>query len=251
MPILRIAHRGASSEAPENTLSAFKRAIEIGVDAIEMDVHLTRDGEVIVLHDETLDRTTNVKGPVAQLTLEEIRRADAGVRFAGKYRNEKVPTLAEALQLIPPPIMPMVEIKTAAAATATAKLIRDLGKIQQTTVISFFIEALQAVNNYDPRIRKGLLFGKNPVENDPKENVRQMLAMARTADTSTLDLNWPMATPQTVEEIHRANGTVWVWTVNEIDDMEKMIQTSVDGIASDNPARLNEAIGNLCRRSSV
>ncbi|HEX9075950.1 MAG TPA: glycerophosphodiester phosphodiesterase family protein, partial [Anaerolineae bacterium] len=100
MKTLIIAHRGASNWAPENTLAAFQRACALGADGIELDVTLTRDGVPVVIHDDTVDRTTNGKGAVAQMTLEEIRSLDAGSWYSAEFRGEKIPTLAGVLQAV-------------------------------------------------------------------------------------------------------------------------------------------------------
>jgi hypothetical protein len=115
---LVVAHRGASAHAPENTLDAFRQAVEMGADAIELDVHVTRDGELAVIHDETLERTTDLEGRVSDLTMKQIRRADAGYRFAAadgsfpfRAKGLKVPTLREVLGWLPAGTGLVVEIK--------------------------------------------------------------------------------------------------------------------------------------------
>jgi len=116
--MIRIAHRGASGTAPENTLAAFKKAIEIGVDAVELDLHGTVDGEVVVIHDTSLDRTTDHQGCLNQTTLETIRRADAGRWFSPEFVVEPVPTLVEALECIAKTTIAVLEIKDPLIAEA-------------------------------------------------------------------------------------------------------------------------------------
>ncbi|HSC72353.1 MAG TPA: glycerophosphodiester phosphodiesterase family protein, partial [Candidatus Methylomirabilis sp.] len=94
------AHRGASGLAPENTLAAFRKALELGVDALEMDLHVTRDGVVVVIHDEKLERTTDGRGSIDELTLDEVKRWDAGGKFAPAFRGERIPTLREVIELV-------------------------------------------------------------------------------------------------------------------------------------------------------
>ena len=124
-PWIRIAHRGASGSAPENTLAAFEKAIEIGVDAVELDLHGTADGEVVVIHDTSLDRTTNHCGPVNQTTLETIKRADAGGWFAPEFVGEPVPTLVEALECIAKQTIAVLEIKDPLIAETVVARIRE------------------------------------------------------------------------------------------------------------------------------
>src|SRR6185295_11448303 len=114
MPPLIIAHRGDSAHRPENTLASFASALEVGADLVELDVQLTRDGEVVVIHDVTVDRTTNGSGDVRQMTLAEVRALSAGYpeRFGPEYEGERVPTLAEALNLMHGRARVMIELKT-------------------------------------------------------------------------------------------------------------------------------------------
>ena len=170
---LVVAHRGASARAPENTLEAFRLAVEVGADAIELDVHLTADGRLAVVHDETLDRTTDRTGAVAALTMDEVRQADAGAGFAGagdhpyRGRGLTVPTLDEVLAWLPDGIGLVVEIKARAAADAVATALgrhraRDEGRV---SVISFDEAAIERIRELDPEIRTGyLLVPGQPIE---------------------------------------------------------------------------------------
>jgi glycerophosphoryl diester phosphodiesterase len=163
---LIVGHRGASSYRPENTMPSFALAIEQGADAIELDVHLTADGQLAVIHDDTLDRTTSGTGSVAALTMRKIRQADAGAKFeAGDgsrpYRGKrlKVPTLPEVLAWLPPNVGLVVEIKARAAVDATVAALSDspLRAIEAVTVISFDEAAIERVRELDPELPTGYL----------------------------------------------------------------------------------------------
>ena len=170
-----VAHRGASAQAPENTMEAFRLGVEAGADAIELDVHLTADGELAVIHDETLDRTTDRTGRVAEQTMAQIREADAGATFvrpgdsglpfAG--RGLTVPTLAEVLAWLPDGVGLVIEIKARAAADAVVEAVaghgvRGSGRL---AVISFDEAVIERVRELDPEIRTGyLLVPTQPVE---------------------------------------------------------------------------------------
>src|SRR6266704_6290544 len=117
---LRIAHRGASARAPENTLAAFAEAVRLGANAIELDVHLTADGVPVVIHDGTVDRTTNGRGEVAAMTLKDLRRLDAGAWFSSRFRGERIPTLEESLEFARGRCAMNVEIKEPPARKRTA-----------------------------------------------------------------------------------------------------------------------------------
>lgn len=170
-----VAHRGASSQAPENTMEAFRLGIEAGADAIELDVHLTADGQLAVIHDETLARTTDRTGAVAELTMDEIREADAGATFARTGdsghpfagRGMRVPTLPEVLDWLPDDIGLVVEIKARAAADAVVDALRGhpVRESDRLSVISFDEAAIAQVRALDLQIKTGyLLVPSQPVE---------------------------------------------------------------------------------------
>jgi glycerophosphoryl diester phosphodiesterase len=171
---LVVAHRGASDRAPENTMEAFRLGVEDGADAIELDVHLTADGQLAVIHDDTLDRTTDRAGAVASLTLAQIREADAGARFAGpdgsypyRGRGLTVPTLSEVLAWLPDAIGLVVEIKAAAAADAVVAAVpgHAVREGERLAVISFDELAIERVRELDSGIRTGyLLVPTQPIE---------------------------------------------------------------------------------------
>ena len=163
---LVVGHRGASAHRPENTLPSFELAVEQGVDAIELDVHLTADGQLAVIHDATLERTTDEAGTVAEMTMDAIRGADAGYRFGTDeethpYRGQglRVPTLPEVLEWLPEGVGLVVELKSTDAADATVKALRDsqVVKAGLATVISFEEQAIERVRELDETLPTGLL----------------------------------------------------------------------------------------------
>ncbi len=170
-----VAHRGASAEAPENTMEAFRLGLEAGADAIELDVHLTADGQVAVIHDETLERTTDRAGRVADLTMAQIREADAGATFtrpddsghpfAG--RGLTIPTLGEVLDWLPNAAGLVIEIKARAASDAVVEAVREhpVRADGRLSVISFDEAAIERVRELDPEIKTGyLLVPSQPIE---------------------------------------------------------------------------------------
>ena len=163
---LIVGHRGASAYRPENTMPSFELAVEQGADAIELDVHLTRDGELAVIHDETLDRTTDLAGAVAGRTMGEIRRADAGARFSAEDGTRpfaghglRVPTLPEVLDWLPDGVGLVVELKAADAADPTVAALRGsrVATAGAVTVISFDERAIERTHELEPGIPTGLL----------------------------------------------------------------------------------------------
>jgi glycerophosphoryl diester phosphodiesterase len=171
---LVVGHRGAPTQAPENTMESFRLGVEAGADAIELDVHLSADGQLAVIHDDTLGRTTDRTGAVADRTMDEIREADAGAEFPGPHgdfpfrgRGLTVPTLPEVLDWLPAEIRLVVEIKARAAADAVVSAVRDhaVSSSDRLAVISFDEHAIERVRELDREIKTGyLLVPTQPIE---------------------------------------------------------------------------------------
>ena len=170
-----VGHRGASAHAPENTMASFHLAAEMGADAIELDVHLTADGQLAVIHDETLDRTTDRTGRVADLAMDAIRAADAGATFAREGdaglpfagQGLRVPTLPEVLAWLPERLGLVIEIKDRAAADAVVEAVRDhpAATDGRLSIISFHEAAIDRVHELHPALRSGyLLVPGQPIE---------------------------------------------------------------------------------------
>jgi glycerophosphoryl diester phosphodiesterase len=210
MTTLIVAHRGASARAPENTMEAYRLGIEAGADAIELDVHLTADGQLAVIHDDTLDRTTDRTGAVASLNMDEIREADAGARFARPGDAEppfageglRVPTLPEVLDWLPDTAGLVIEIKARAAADAVVAAVADHSARTdgRLSAISFDEAAIDRVHELDPGLRTGYLLAPgqdfvaalewaamrghaaiNPWERDLGDDPLPQIAQARAA----------------------------------------------------------------------
>jgi glycerophosphoryl diester phosphodiesterase len=241
-------HRGAAGLAPENTLAAFRKAIGLGVDALEMDLHVTRDGEVVVIHDETLDRTTDARGSIADLTLEEVKRRDAGGKFAPAFRGERIPTLREVIELVKASgdirIRLDLEIKFGKGEEGkpedfeerVLELLRQTGFIGRVNVISFHHPSLVKTKALEPKIRTGLLEGGQQPPRDPVGLVRRY-----QADYYSPRFQQVMAAA--VAGLHQAGIPIVPWTVNEEADMRGLMTLGVgtfagDGIATDFPDRL-------------
>jgi glycerophosphoryl diester phosphodiesterase len=169
-----VAHRGASAHAPENTMEAFRLAVEMGADAIELDVHRSHDGKLAVIHDDSLDRTTDATGSISELPMKDIRDADAGARFAGPEgsfpfagRGVQVPTLPEVVEWLPVGVGLVVELKARAAVEASIVTLRDsaVRAAGLVTVISFDEAAIEQAHELDPELPTGyLLVPSQPFE---------------------------------------------------------------------------------------
>lgn len=248
-----IAHRGASAAAPENTLAAFRLAIERGAPAVEFDVWETQDHELVVLHDESLIRTTDFrsvlaragKGPtVGSLPLEDIRRLDAGSWKSPEFRGERIPTFRETLELLRGRATPIVEIKPDGIGEAVAKEILALDMVAEVFVQSFSPRAVEDVRRVLPEVATGLLTGER-VDADPIVRARAHLAAARRVGANAVVCHYELAEPEYVRELDRHAVTVWVYTVDEPALWDGLIRTGVDGIITDVPGRLLDFLEEL------
>ena len=233
---IRIAHRGASGIAPENTIAAFKKAIEIGVDAVELDLHGTADGEVVVIHDASLDRTTNGHGPINQATLETVKRADAGAWFASEFAGEPVPTLAEALECITEKTVAVLEIKDPLIAEAVVVKVRETQTLNLTVIISFHTTVLETVRTLEPRIPTGWLIGSHNSHVPPEQLCQQLGELG----SSLLNVNHQLITAEFAYEVRRRGIALWCWTVDDVVRMREMKAFGVQGITSNYPERFTE-----------
>lgn len=237
MPVWVVAHRGASGHAPENTMTAFRQAVELGAQFIETDLQITRDARVVAIHDLTLDRTTNGRGPVHVKTLEEIRALDAGSWFdpggPRSFAGERIPTLNEIFQFAQErDVNFYLEIKSGAnwgVEHAVVAAVRELDAIARVVILSFDASALDSVYRLDETIMTGYLCdvpSTDLVERAVRLGARQL---APRGD---------LVTPALVKKAHAAGLQVVTWTINEPEQMRLLIAAGVDGIMTDYPDRL-------------
>jgi len=236
-----VAHRGGSLLTPENTLAAFKNAMNSGAAWIELDVHQTADKVTVVIHDNTLNRTTNGKGHVDKISFEEIRTYDAGIKFSEKFTSEKVPTLDETMALVDGKCNLLIEIKKPDASGEIEKdvvsLIQKHKAYAWCVVQSFNYHSVLKVHQLDPEIKTALLYLK-PDLHEIKNN-KEMNFL------SGINIYHRFAGKKTIEKIHDLNKTVFVWTVNHPKRIQKMIENGVDGIMTDDPEMMKELLNRL------
>ncbi len=235
-----IAHRGASAYAPENTMAAFRLAEAMGADGIEFDVKLTADGVPIVMHDATLDRTTDGSGEVARRTLNEIRKLDAGSFFEDSFAGEKVPTLAEVLETLGPDMLLNIELTNYASPRdilpeRSLRIVEEAGAMGRVLFSSFNPIALWRLRGRVPNHQLGLLVG------------RATPGMARwlmrcLVPHGALHPQVELVMPATVSASHRRGKRVHVWTVNASEVMEQLLLWNVDGLITDRPDVAREVI---------
>jgi glycerophosphoryl diester phosphodiesterase len=240
-PIL-LAHRGDSLHAPENTLPAFEYAIQKGADGVELDAKLTADGHVVVIHDSTVDRTTDGKGRVASLTLEAIRKLDAGKWFNEKFSGTKIPLLEEAFETIGRDKLINIELKNYSApynglALKVCGLIKRHNNHSQILLSSFYPSNLKIAARVLPEVSRALLA------------MPGLLGLwARSfgfmfGDYQALHPHISNTSREQVQRAHRLKRRVHVWTVNTPEEIVRLRDWGLDGIMTDDPLLAVRALG--------
>jgi glycerophosphoryl diester phosphodiesterase len=230
---LVVAHRGFSYRAPENTLAAYRLAIDAGADLAECDVYLSADRVPVLLHDKDLERTAGVKVEVASLPLAELKRLDAGSWKAPEFAGEPIPTLEEALKLVSGHLRLVIEIKPQGIEREVLDAIRAAGVAPADVMIfSFRREAVETIAKLEPMLPTSWLIGDMPWQ--PSER-RAKIAEALSIRASAIGLPQSRVDPAVVRLAHEAGFSVFVWTVNDPADMRYLARIGVDGIISDRP----------------
>ena len=233
------AHRGFSGNYPENTMLAFRKAVEIGVDGIELDVHLTKDNQLVIIHDEDIRRTGNGEGLVRDMTLEELRKFDYSARFSGVYGFNAIPTLKEYFDLVKDTaVITNIELKTGVFEYPTIEkrvidMIREYGLEDRIILSSFNHYTILRCKEIAPDIKRGFLseswlinYGKYTAENGVQccHPIHYFL------------------TDETVKEMHDAGCEINTWTVNEYDDIKRLSELGVDALIGNYPDRMIELL---------
>ena len=225
--LLKIAHRGAKAYEPENTLQAFQKALDLHADGIELDVHLSADGHIIVMHDETIDKMTNGKGDINTYTLAELK----SFLIADKLQ---IPTLNEVFDLVDRKCFINVELKNADTSKQVVSLIEKYIEEEgwdydHFIVSSFDWNALKEVHNLNPNIPIGVL---------TEENLDTALAFAETIKAKAIHPDFQLLNKENVSQMQEKGFVVFPWTVNSEKDIQKVKSYNVNGIISDNPDKI-------------
>jgi glycerophosphoryl diester phosphodiesterase len=220
---LHIGHRGARAYEPENTIRSFARAIELGVNAVELDVRKTKDNELVVIHDDKVDRTTNGKGLVSELTLKEIKSFVTD-------KGEKIPTLEEALDFLDRKVKILIELKEVGVEDKVMKIVKDKGLEDNVIIISFHEEALRRIREINDKVEVGLIYvkHKDPIKAALDLKANYLLPMYKFVHSAF------------VKKAHQNGLKVIVWTINTPEEAHEYANKGVDGIASDRPDILKQ-----------
>ncbi len=219
--MLKIGHRGAKGHLLENTLPSFHKALELGVDGIELDVHLSSDGVVVVLHDARVDRTTNQQGQVNDFT-------------AAQLQHLGIPSLEQVLAMIPGSVFVNIEIKAVEATEQVVALIEKQIAVKAFTyehfhISSFDWEVLKMVENHNSNILIGVL---------TEDDLEKALAFAKLINAHSINPYYKLLTTENVMLMHQKGFKIYTWTVNSPEDLTFVRNLNVDGIISDFPERL-------------
>ena len=242
----RVAHRGGSRLAPENTLAAFRTALTLSVDAIELDVQMTKDGHAIVFHDNTVEKLTDGEGNVLDLDFDYLRSLNAAAHFAGGWPEpQRMPTLREVLDLARARTQVYVEIKASHhnstygrypdIAETVVKEIRAAGMLDSVLIISFDLLILPLIKSLEPTLKTAAIISED-VWNPKSENAfESLLQQAHTLQVDWLNMDVDLFTPDMPERVHAHGLKIGCWTVNSLEEMRRLAATGIDSITSDRP----------------
>jgi len=238
-----IAHRGFSSHAPENTLAAIHDAISIGADMVEIDVALSTDDAIVVIHDETLQRTTNGTGLVSQFTLAELKDLDAGSWFGPSFAGERIPTLDEVLMTVNGKILLNIEIKSEAVergiAARVVEIVRRHEMKDRVIVSSFSPTALEQIHSLAPDFVTAVLY--NP---DLQQGL-DAIAIVQELGASAFNIKRTRLTSEMTERCREHEIPIGIYTVNKKRHMRRLIKKGVAAIFTDHPDRLMEVLNRI------
>lgn len=244
---LVISHRGANLYAPQNTLPAFKKALELGVDGFETDVHITKDGVPVICHNYTVDATSNGKGEIASTTFERLRGLDFGSYFSPRFKGTLIPTVDEFLSLVEKSDIKLMNIELKSPRTAESSIVsatlaavKEHGLLDRLLISSFNPGLLIEAKRLEPACRTGFLY--SPDRKTALQMLRRPIDFAKELGVDALHPHEVFTTGNFVRTAHNAGLFVNVWTVDRDRSIERMIEYGVDGIITNRPDLVNGLI---------
>ncbi|HZJ78099.1 MAG TPA: glycerophosphodiester phosphodiesterase family protein [Clostridia bacterium] len=234
-----ISHRGANKHAPENTIPAFQKALDLGADGFENDVHVTKDGVVVVCHDYTIDATSNGKGKIADYTFDELRKFDFGSYFSEEFVGTKIPTLEEFLDLCGGLDVVNIEIKSPEQRNTdivrkTISLVKDFNLFDELIISSFDPQVLLECKDYDKSTKTGMLYSPD-IDDICDEVCDDMIAFAKKYKIDAFHPFLMFVNEDYIEECHEAGLRVNPWTCNTVHSLEALKKWNCDGAITDVP----------------
>jgi glycerophosphoryl diester phosphodiesterase len=239
---LVLGHRGVAAEAPANTAASFRKAMALGADGVELDVHLTRDGQVVVIHDDTVTAVTGVAGRVSQMTLAEIQALDAGSHFGAEFAGERIPTLAEALEAAGPEAIVNIELKGFGVApdgleAEVVRIVQAHGMAGRVIASSFNPMRLIRLRQVAPQIPRGMLHGRGT-----PTFVRELWFLP-LVQPDALNPDFGLVDERYMKRARRWGVRVNAWTVDDPAEARRLAALGVDSIITNDPRRILEALG--------
>ena len=234
-----IGHRGALASAPENTLPSFEEGLAQGANLLELDIHFSRDRELVVIHDFTVDRTTDGTGYVKDLTLHELKRLDAGSRFSPAFKGARIPLLREVLEWAKGRVWLAIEVKSdwityEGIEAALVDHLRRCEMVDQVMVVSFDHCCLRRVKDHEPNVTTGAIYNARFV--DP-------LMVARSTRADVLRPRWPFASVAEIRAAHTEGLAYSPWGPNDPAIWRQLVEMGVDTLSADHPAALRAILG--------
>lgn len=252
-PVQLVAHRGGSHLAPQNTLAAFRNALNFPIDAIELDVHMSRDGHAIVFHDNTVEKLTDGKGNILDLDFAYLRSLNAAAHFPGGWPDaQQIPALTEVLELAKGRVQVYIEIKPSKRddifgryphiVETMVEEVRSAGMLADVLIISFDWQVLSHIKTLAPTLKTGALVSTdvwNPREKNALATLTQQVA-APGCDWINMDSK--LFTPEMPETFHQSGFQLGIWTVNSLSEMRRLASVGVDSLTSDRPDLFAELV---------
>jgi glycerophosphoryl diester phosphodiesterase len=253
--VQRVAHRGGSALAPENTLAAFQNALTLPIDAIELDVHRSRDGQAVVIHDNTLERLTNGIGNILDLDFAYLRGLNVAAHFAGGWPEpQRIPTLREVLELAKGRVQVYIEIKTSKRGTKYGRYpdiaeiavgeVRSLNMLADVLIMSFDWTLLPLVKALEPLVQTGALVSNEQWNSAAPNAFDTLLEQVTALDCTWINMDRKLFTPTMPNLIHEHGLNLGLWTVNSLREMRQFASEGVDSITSDRPDLFAKLGGN-------
>ncbi len=244
--VQRVAHRGGSQLAPENTLAAFRNALTLPIDAIELDVHMTHDGHAIVFHDNTVEGRTNGAGNILDLDFAYLRSLNAAARFPGGWPEpQQIPTLREVLDLAKGHVQVYIEIKQSKRngvygrypriAETVIDEVRAAGMLDQVLIISFDWSILPLVKSLAPTVQTGALVSKDVWNPRADQALDRLIQQAKALGCNWINMDRNLFTNDMPEALHKQGLKLGLWTANSEDELRRFAAAGVDSLTTDRP----------------
>lgn len=244
-----ISHRGANIYAPQNTLSAFKKSAQIGVDGFETDVHVTKDGELVICHNYTIDETSDGEGKISEMTLSQLRKRDFGNYFSPKFKGEKIPTVDEFLSLVETTDISILNIELKSPKETetgivkeTIRLVKEHGLFDKLIISSFDSKLLVEAKEIDEKCKTGFLYCFNSKSAYTQVKLNRYVDFAKSIGADALHPHYVFVDEKYVYNAHNAGIMVNPWTVDSAKVIERMIKCGVDSLITNYPDVANGII---------